>query len=149
MARALEQSKYMVLIGVIALLVAAAVTFGWGAIKTISFVAMLVNSAGSDPLTIVRLLEVVDTFLIATVLLIISLGLYYLFIDKLQLPEWLVIDDLSKLKGKLSDVVVLFMAIKFLEKLLQSKDSQELIFFALSVAVVAAVLIAFNYSRKE
>jgi uncharacterized membrane protein YqhA len=90
-----------------------------------------------------------DTFLIGTVLFIFSIGLYELFIGKLAQPEWLEIDDLSKLKAKLSDVIVLFMAIKFLDKLLQSKNYQDTLLYAVSVAIVSAVLIAFNRFRVD
>jgi uncharacterized protein (TIGR00645 family) len=146
MAKLLESSKYVVLVAVVALMAAAIATFGWGAWKTISFVAALFTSGG-EAQAILTLLDMMDTFLIGTVLFIFSLGLYELFIGKLQTPEWLEIDDLSKLKAKLSDVIVLFMAIKFLDKLLQAKDYQDVFWYALSVAVVSAVLIAFNRFR--
>jgi hypothetical protein len=41
-------------------------------------------------------------------------------------------------------VIILFMAIKFLEKLLTAQNAQDTFLIALAVAVVAAVLIAFN-----
>lgn len=149
MARALEHCKYVVLIGVVALMVAAFATFLWGSVKTINFVLMLINNTQDDSLITLYLLQAVDIFLIGTVLLILSTGLYDLFIHKLDLPDWLSIDDLSKLKAKLSDVIILFMAIKFLEKLLTASNPQDILFVALSVAVVAAVLIAFNRVSTE
>ncbi len=148
MARILENCKYVVLIAVVSLMIAAIATFGWGAVKTAGFITALIRG-GNDTLAIVSLLDVMDTFLIGTVLFIFSIGLYELFIGKLKQPEWLDIDDLGKLKAKLSDIIVLFMAIKFLDKLLQSKDYQETLLFAVSVAIVAAVLIAFNRLRVD
>jgi uncharacterized membrane protein YqhA len=147
MSRLLERSKYMVLIAVVALLAAALATFGWGALKTVYFVAGLIGSAGADPLSVIALLDTVDTFLVGTVLLITALGLYELFIGPLELPEWLVIKDLNSLKSKLSDVIVLFMAIKFLDKLVQSKNALDTLWLALAVAVVSAALIAYNQLR--
>ncbi len=148
MGKLLENCKYVVLIAVVSLMLAAIVTFGWGAVKTASFVMALITG-GNDTLAIVSLLDMMDTFLIGTVLFIFSIGLYELFIGKLAQPEWLEIDDLSKLKAKLSDVIVLFMAIKFLDKLLQSKNYQDTLFYAVSVAIVSAVLIAFNRFRVD
>jgi len=104
MAKYLENCKYIVLIAVFALMVAAAATFLWGGAKTINFLLILFNNNSDESLITLYLLEVVDTFLIGTVLFIFSIGLYDLFIYKLDLPEWLLIDNLSKLKAKLSDV---------------------------------------------
>lgn len=143
MAKYLEKCKYIVLIAVFALMLTAGATFVWGAAKTVQFLILLIGSAGDDSLML-YLLEVVDTFLIGTVLFIFSIGLYDLFIDKLNLPDWLLIDNLSKLKAKLSDVIILFMAVKFLKQLIDGKNAQDLLFYGLAVAVVAAVLIAFN-----
>ena len=148
MAKILENSKYVVIVAVLSLMVAAIVTFLWGAWKTVLFVVLLTGSSAESQ-AVLALLDLMDTFLIGTVLFIFSLGLYELFIGRLQTPEWLVIDDLGKLKAKLSDVIVVFMAIKFLDKLLQAKNYQEVFWYAASVAVVAAVLIAFNRFRTE
>lgn len=149
MAKFLENCKYIVLIAVFSLMVATFATFVWGGVKTVNFVLILLRNASDDSLATLYLLQVVDTFLIGTVLLIFSIGLYDLFIHELVLPDWLLIDDLSKLKAKLSDVIVLFLAIKFLEKLLQSKNALDTLFLALAVAIVAAVLIAFTRNSTD
>lgn len=42
----LEQSKYLVLIGVIASLVACVAAFGWGMVKTVNVIGNLINTLG-------------------------------------------------------------------------------------------------------
>jgi uncharacterized membrane protein YqhA len=148
MAKLLEYCKYMVLIAVVSLILAAVATFGWGALKTAGFIMTLVGG-GKEAQVFISLLDLMDTFLIGAVLYIFSIGLYELFIGPLKLPDWLVIEDLGALKAKLSDVIVLFMALKFLEKFLQSKDAQETVLNAIAVAVVAAVLLSFNRLRID
>lgn len=149
MAKYLENCKYIVLIAVFALMVAAAATFLWGGAKTINFLLILFNNNSDESLITLYLLEVVDTFLIGTVLFIFSIGLYDLFIYKLDLPEWLLIDNLSKLKAKLSDVIILFMAVKFLKRLIDGKSAIDTLYVGLAVAVVAGVLILFNRVSTE
>ena len=149
MAKYLENCKYIVLIAVFALMVAAAATFLWGGAKTINFLLILFNNNSDESLITLYLLEVVDTFLIGTVLFIFSIGLYDLFIYKLDLPEWLLIDNLSKLKAKLSDVIILFMAVKFLKRLIDGKSAIDTLSVGLAVAVVAGVLILFNRVSTE
>jgi uncharacterized membrane protein YqhA len=69
MAKYLENCKYIVLIAVFALMVAAAATFLWGGAKTINFLLILFNNNSDESLITLYLLEVVDTFLIGTVLI--------------------------------------------------------------------------------
>ena len=81
MAKILENCKYVVLIAVVALMLAAIATFGWVAVKTMGFIVALFTG-GNNTLAIVSLLDMMDTFLIGTVLFIFSVGLYELFIGK-------------------------------------------------------------------
>jgi len=145
----LEKSKYLALIGVIALLIAAVAAFAWGTLKTVDTVSLVVSSLGRDKAITVELIEIVDSFLIATALLIFSVSLYELFIDKLDLPEWMLAHDLHELKTKLSSMVVLVMAVKFLEKLLDVKDAASLLQIGAAITLMSAVLIAFGYFGKK
>jgi uncharacterized membrane protein YqhA len=91
----------------------------------------------------------VDSFLVATALLIFAVSLYELFIGKLDLPEWMLAHDLHDLKAKLSSMVVLVMGVKFLEKLLDVKDASALLQIGVATALMSAVLIAFGYFGKK
>ena len=57
----------------------------------------------------------IDLFLLGTILLITSVGLYQLFINShMELPEWLVVTDLEQLKFNLLAVIVVMLVIFFL-----------------------------------
>jgi len=144
MNKFLSSTRYVLVIGVLALLVAALAAFGWGVAKTVDAVALVITSAAHDPGITVALIEVVDAFLIATAILIFAFGLYELFIDELSIPEWMRIHNLHDLKAKLGGVLVLVMAVKFLEKLVEWKDARETLFLAVAIAVISAALIAFS-----
>jgi uncharacterized membrane protein YqhA len=145
----LERSKYLVLIGVISLLFAAVAAFVWGTLKTANVIFLVVSSRGTALSITVEFIEIVDGFLIATALLIFAVSLYELFIDKLDLPEWMLAHNLYELKTKLSSMVVLVMGVKFLEKLLDIKDAAELMQIGIATALMSAVLIAFGYFGKK
>lgn len=145
MKRILEQSRYLVFIGILALLAAAVAAFGWGALKTYSVISLVIASAGKDPGITVALIEVMDAFLIATALLIFAASLHELFIGHLELPDWMLAHNLHELKAKLSSIVVLVMAVKFLEQLAEWHDPQGTLFYALAVAAVSGVLIAYGH----
>jgi uncharacterized membrane protein YqhA len=145
----LERSKYLALIGVIALLGAAVAAFAWGTFKTVNTIFLVFSSMGMDKAITVELVEIVDSFLVATAVLIFATSLYELFIDKLDLPEWMLAHNLYELKTKLSSMIVLVMAVKFLEKILDVKDANALLQIGIATALMSAVLIAFGYFGKK
>jgi uncharacterized membrane protein YqhA len=145
----LERSKYLALVGVIALLFAAVAAFAWGTLRTVNTISLVLVSMGNDKAITVELIKIVDSFLIATALLIFTVSLYELFIDKLDLPEWMLAQNLNDLKAKLSSMIVLVMAVKFLEKLLEVEDAASLLQIGIATALMSAVLIAFAYFGKK
>ncbi len=145
MTRFLESSRFLVLIGVIFLMLAALAAFVWGAIKTVKLLGVIFYTAGQSPEIAIALIQLVDAFLIATALLIVSTSLYELFVGDLNLPDSLVARDFNQLKAKLSNVVILVMAVTFLEHLVDWKNGQETMYFGIAVALVSAALIAFSY----
>ncbi len=145
MKRILESGRYLAIFGVISSLVASAAAFMWGAYKTVETIIYLVQSKGDDPLAAVAFLELMDKFLIAAGLYIFAVGIFELFIDDLNLPAWLVVHGLHTVKSRLSSIIILLMAIVFLERLIRWEDPQGTLLFGIAISVVAAVLIAFSW----
>ena len=75
--------------------------------------------------------------------------MYELFVGGLNLPDWMLAHNLHELKTKLSNVIILVMAVKFLEHLVEWKNPDESLYFAIAVSVVAATLIAFSYFGEK
>ena len=145
MARLIGNLRYLVILAVIGIAVQAIATFGWAVWVTGDFVVDLVStSAWQQDDTIVELLQVLDLYLIGTVLLITAIGLYELFVGNVQLPDWLVIRTLSDLKTKIVEVIVLVIGIKFVEKLVTAKEPIDVLWYGLGSAAVMAVLIGWN-----
>lgn len=72
--------------------------------------------------TITHVVEIIDGYLLATVLLIFSLGLYELFISKIDMAEGsetssnvLLINSLDDLKSRLAKVILMILIVKFFE----------------------------------
>ena len=142
--RILEGSRYMVLVGVLSSLAAGLAAFLWGFWKTVHVILELVVSGGQNPLTVVMLIELMDKFLIAVGLYIFAIGLYELFIEELDLPQWLKVHDLHDIKTRLSHVLLLVLAVTFLQHLVEWKDSLPTLHYAIAITLVMAALIAFN-----
>jgi uncharacterized membrane protein YqhA len=72
------------------------------------------NAVGARLISI-EFIEMIDLFLLGTILLITSVGLYQLFSNShLEQPEWLVVTDLEHLKFNLLAVIVVMLVIFFL-----------------------------------
>ncbi|MGF1547298.1 MAG: YqhA family protein [Thiotrichales bacterium] len=98
---------------------------------------------------VTHVVEIIDGYLLATVMLIFSLGLYELFISKLeqagryeQSSKVLLISSLDDLKSRLGKVVLMILIVKFFEHALgMSFDTPlHLLEFAAGVALIGLAL---------
>ena len=92
-----------------------------------------------------------DEYLLATVIYIISAGLYELFIDPdIKMPQWLEINNLDDLKKKLVDVVIVVMSVLFLGQLVSWDGQRDLLGYGVATSLVIAALSIFKiYRAKE
>jgi uncharacterized membrane protein YqhA len=149
MAKILERSRYLVLLAVLSSLVASAAAFLWGVYKTALVLIELVRTGGKEAGMTVSLIELMDKFLIAVGLYIFAVGMYELFLGELKLPAWLIVHDLHDIKSRLSSVIILVMAIIFLERLVAWQDPQGTLYFAIAITLVTAALIAFSWFGEK
>ena len=103
MTRVFALSRYLVLFAVIGLLLAAVAVFLYGGIATINTIIKAFAGGQFDAkgarMVGVEFIKMIDLFLLGTVLLITSIGLYQLFIDpKNDLPKGLRVPDFEQLK---------------------------------------------------
>jgi uncharacterized membrane protein YqhA len=142
--RILASSRYFIAIAVLGSFLAAVALIVYGALVVLE-VTWHAFSADIDPegakKLAVQFIEIIDLFLLGTVLYIVALGLYELFIDnRLPLPEWLLIDDLDDLKDKLIGVVIVLLGVTFLGKVVIWDGSRDILYFGGAVALVILAL---------
>lgn len=124
MSRILGGTRYLVVIPVIGLAIAAAVFFVFGGIGLIRLLIELTIAAISNltqethatdrGLVIFEVVEFVHLFLVGTVLYITAIGLYQLFINEIKFPNWLKIDSTEELETNLIGVTVVVLAVNFM-----------------------------------
>ncbi len=95
-----------------------------------------------------KFFSVIDMFLLAMVLYIFALGLYELFVGKLNVPPWLSIESVDQLKAKLASVVILFVAIAYVKLLVDWQNPVDTLLFGAATGILIAVLIQY-YKAKE
>ena len=91
----------------------------------------------------VTVTEMIDLYLIGLVLIIMSIGLYQLFIDsEVNLPEWLDTPSFDILKARLLIVVVVILPVMFLGYAATATDGT---FIAGLGIAISLVMIAIGY----
>ena len=111
MQRFLGGTRYLVIVPVIGLVIAASFFFIFGGIGLIRLlIGLLIAALGGVEhgevetdvtLVIVEVVEFVHTFLVGTVLYITAVGLYQLFIQEIKFPNWLKVDSTEELETNL------------------------------------------------
>jgi uncharacterized membrane protein YqhA len=146
--KALSTSRYLIFLAVIAILIAATSLMIYGVVETIAIVRSIIDPALTGPKGVKGLtlafIEVTDLFLLGTVLYVIAIGLFELFVDdRLELPNWLEIRNLDDLKQKLIGVMIVVMGVVFLGQVVTWDGQRDLLGYGGGIAVVIAALTYF------
>lgn len=155
MRRFLSATRYLIIVPALGSFVAATVLLAYGAAETVQLVGKAFTHGVSSKIAktlALGFIEVVDLFLLGTVLYIIALGLYELFVDDhLPLPHWLEIHDLDDLKSKLTGVVILVMGVLFLGQAVTWDGQRNLLPYGAAVALVIGALTYFlsQHAKKK
>ncbi len=146
----IDKSKYLILVAVATLLITFALALFWGVVSALSAWVEIITSAGKAPAITLDLIKVVDAFLLIIVLYLLAASIYKLFVGDLDLPSRLVARTLPELKSKLSGIVVLVIAVRFVEYLFEDNlPAVEVFWLAAATALVAGTLIAFDYFGRH
>jgi uncharacterized membrane protein YqhA len=155
--RLLWGSRLMVLVAVVASVLAALVTLYMATVDVGRLLVMAVGYGGLSQakaaevsLKIVTMVvKTVDGYLLTAVMLIFALGLYELFISRIDLaersevaPRLLLIQSLDDLKDRLAKVVVLILVITFFQQAVEMtyQNARDLLFLALGTFLVGGAL---------
>jgi uncharacterized membrane protein YqhA len=144
LVRTLSKTRYLAIVPIVGLFLGAAVLFLSGGLGLVRYLVELLIvhgiAAEAESTLSFELMEYVEQFLTGTVLFITAIGLYGLFIHKLDVPEWLRVDTIDELKSTLIAAVVAVLAIKFLGAALEWDHVESPLEFGLSIASVIAAL---------
>ena len=144
--RTMVATRYLVLIPIVGLALAAAMLFIFGGIKlleliwetTLVFFGLAPAHETELPIY-VEIVEYVHTFLIGTVLYLTSVGFFQLFIRKVDFPRWLRVSNTEELETNLIGVTVVVLAINFMA-LSFNTDGDYLVRYGTSIALPIAAL---------
>lgn len=142
--------RYLSLAPVLALLVTFAFAIYVGVLKSVSLWSSVITGQNKGGAGLVELIQIVDVFLIATVIYLLATSIYNLFIGDPGISVKLVAHDLTELKTKLGSILVLVLAVRFVEILFEGHSSPlDTLWLALGITAVAGVLIAFSWVSQS
>jgi uncharacterized membrane protein YqhA len=155
--RVLWNSRLVTLVAVIASIVVAFIMFyiastdvGFLVHQVLGYAALNDEARRHVHASIVaRIAEIVDGYLFATILIIFALGIYELFISKIDGIEessiaarLLLIKSLDDLKDRLAKVVFLILIVRYFEYALETEihGTLDLLYLAVGIALIALAL---------
>lgn len=148
MSRFLIGTRYLILIPILGLALAAGCFFifgGWGLVKLLFELVLTVFgvshelTGASQGVIIFEVVEYVHTFLVGTVLYITAVGLYQLFIQEIDFRGWLKIDSTEELETNLIGVTVVVLAVNFMGAVFAGK-TENLLQYGAGIALPIAAL---------
>ncbi len=156
---ALWQSRFVVLFAVIASLATAFVMFFVATVDAWFLVGHMVDYTSPELTgearavfrsnTVTHVVEIIDGYLLGTVLLIFALGLYELFISRIEQAEAsetassvLIIHSLDDLKGRLAKVILMILIVKYFEHAVSMDFAtpMDLLYLAGGIALIGVAL---------
>ena len=151
MRKILGLTRYAVFVPAVASIIGALLLMAQGSISIVMIVVDAVFKDAYLKETIVEVLTAVDAILLGTVLLVIGYGLYELFVDnRLEVPEWLEVQDLDDLKSKLIGVVVAIIAVVFVGVFVDTNRAGDVVAYGVGAGALVAGLALFALAtRKE
>jgi uncharacterized membrane protein YqhA len=139
MLRLFFQVRHVAVIAVIASLASALLLFLIGGYHTVEafLFALGINDAtqqaGTDT-AVVQIIESLDNFLLGFVLLYFAYSTFFLFVARdhseetrarIDMPEWLKVEDLGKMKRVLLEVILVLLAVSFLKLVIVEDQTLE------------------------
>lgn len=156
---ALWRSRFVILFAVVASMAAGFAIFYMATVDVYYLIAHIIHYADPNMAeearkvlhdnTITHIVEVVDGYLLATVMLIFSLGLYELFISDIDeahgsraSSKILVIENLDDLKARLAKVILMILIVTLFEHALKMKmnSALDLLYLGGSIALIGLAL---------
>ena len=165
-ARQFEQllygSRFLSLIAVVGALMSAVILFIQGIVIIFNgLVTYFMKPMENYEILFEKLVSSVDVFLFALALLIFGVGVYELFVSKIDLvqknndnrPSWLQTPTIDDLKSSLGKVILMVLIVSFFKHVLEISASewnpQALLYLSIGIVLIAIALYLTHKSPKH
>ena len=154
--RVLWSTRLLLLGGVAGGAVLGAAVVWMGSVDLVRFLGDVADHTTGDPSSEVRsglvadAVKIVDTYLLAAILVVAAFGLYELFVGRLDArsvgvdaPRLLVVGSLDDLKDRIAKLVVLILVIEFFQRAItiEVEDATDLLVLGGGIALASLALV--------
>lgn len=155
MLRAFFRIRYMTILAVIAALLGAALLLVIGTASVVEAFALFLGFkdphiiGNQNKEAVVAVIESLDNFLLAFVLIYFSYSIYFLFVhddpseearEKIDMPSWLQVEDLGHMKKVLLEVILVLISVFFLKLVITSQEHLDWSVLILPITIVAIAI---------
>jgi uncharacterized membrane protein YqhA len=160
----LYSSRFITYLAVLGSLLAAVALFVMSSVRIIRgliFTVGAINSSNTEDIDTLTAIFVssIDGYLFSMVLLIFGIGVYELFINKIDIvnkdkdskPNWLIIESIDDLKASLGKVILMILIVSFFEHSLKIHyDSiNDLLFLGIGILLIATALFLTHHGKHK
>lgn len=145
--------RYTILVAIVTLIFSSLIAFYLGFNSTIEAFREIAdarqhNESIPSNVILVHIISSIDEFLLGIILIIFSLGIYELFISKLDVlqdkdipyPNWLIFRSLEDLKGVLTKVIIIILMVYFFKSVVVMKFDTPLSILYLATGIILIAL---------
>jgi uncharacterized membrane protein YqhA len=144
--RGLSLARLTVLLPVVVLVLSGVGAYVYGTAMAVHSVVDIADHPFYEHNLRLFLIEI-DLFLIGATLIIAAIGLYELFVARIDpvnsrrpMPDWLVMNDLNDLKARVISMIILVSAVSFADVLLEFGDELKVLYLAAGVGIFIVAL---------
>jgi uncharacterized membrane protein YqhA len=144
--RGLSLARLTVVLPVIVLVLSGVGAYIYGTAMAVHSVVDIAHHPFEEHNLRLFLIEI-DLFLIGATLIIAAIGLYELFVARIDpansrrpMPDWLVMNDLNDLKARVISMIILVSAVSFADVLLEFGNELKVLYLAAGVGIFIIAL---------
>lgn len=156
-------TRFTTFLAVIGSLIASIILFAKGTINISRGVYYFFTNVGKNQIDdhhlVAEFVSAIDIFLFSTVLFIFALGIYELFINKIDVvnrnkeerPNWLVVKSIDDLKTSLGKVILMILIVSFFEHSLSMKYDSilQLLYLGIGILLISTALYLTHKSSEH
>lgn len=144
--REIPKLRYIFILPIVASFVAAVVLMIFGFVETFKVIIEAVSHGDGHAMEILRLhfIEIIDVFLLATILYVIASGFYQLFLGRpLAIVPWMKVNSVHDLEVMLIGVTITVLGVSGLSAVLSWDGQSALWQIGVAIALIIAALAYF------
>lgn len=92
---------------------------------------------------------IIEIYLLSIIFYIFAIGIYKLFVGNFILLSWYHVESLDELKAELAKAIVVFLSVFIIQKIVEWKEHDLLLYSGIVITLTSANLIWYIYSLRN